>query len=64
MSEDLQDLGDHIAAAIDSDVRGAEIAHGELTVNARADRITHVLKFLRDDTLCRFVQLIDLCGVD
>ncbi|HBK91821.1 MAG TPA: NADH-quinone oxidoreductase subunit C, partial [Parvularcula sp.] len=27
-------------------------------------RIAHVLKFLRDDTLCRFIQLIDICGVD
>ena len=64
MSEDLQELGDHIAAAIDSDIRGTDVAHGELTITARADRIVHVLKFLRDDTLCRFVQLIDLCGVD
>lgn len=64
MTEELQELADHIAAAIDNDVRGTTLAHGELTVEARADRIAHVLKFLRDDTLCRFIQLMDICGVD
>ena len=64
MSEDLKELGEHIAAAIDDDIRGWRVAYGELTIEAHAARIAHVLKFLRDDTLCRFVQLIDLCGVD
>lgn len=64
MSEDLKELGEHIAAAIDDDIRGWRVAFGELTIDAHAARIAHVLKFLRDDTLCRFVQLIDICGVD
>lgn len=64
MTEELNELGEHIAAAIDDDIRGWRVAHGELTIDAHAARIAHVLKFLRDDTLCRFVQLIDLCGVD
>ncbi len=63
-NDDLKDLAEHITASIDSDIRGTEISFGELTVTARADRITHVLRFLRDDSLCKFIQLIDLCGVD
>jgi NADH-quinone oxidoreductase subunit C len=64
VSEELIELKEHITATIDDDVRAAEIAYGELTVSARADRIIPVLKFLRDDPECRFIQLIDLCGVD
>lgn len=64
MADELKELGEHIAAAIDDDIRGWRVAHRELTIDAHAARIAHVLKFLRDDTLCRFVQLIDLCGVD
>ena len=64
MSEDLKELGEHIAGAIDNDIRGWRIEFGELTIDARVDRVAHVLKFLRDDALCHFVQLIDLCAVD
>ena len=64
MTDELRELGEHIAGAIGDDIKGWSVAFGELTVAAHAPRIAHVLKFLRDDTLCRFVQLIDLCGVD
>ncbi|MEO1253077.1 MAG: NADH-quinone oxidoreductase subunit C [Pseudomonadota bacterium] len=64
MSEELKELGEHIAAQIENDIFGWEVAFGELNLDARADRIPSVLRFLRDDTLCRFSVLIDLCGVD
>ena len=64
MSEELKELGEHIAASIDSDIRGWRLEHGELTVDARADRIVQVLRFLRDEPLAKFSVLIDLCGVD
>ncbi len=64
MSDELRELGEHISATIDSDLRDWRIAYGELTIEARADRIVPVLKFLRDNPLCRFIQLMDLCGVD
>lgn len=64
MTEELNELGEHIAAAIDSDVHSWTVEHGELNVTARADRIAQVLTFLRDEALCRFSVLIDLCGVD
>lgn len=64
MSEELEELGEHIAAAIENEVRAWKVAYGELTIDVHAARIVHVLKFLRDDTQCRFIQLIDLTGVD
>lgn len=64
MSEELKELGEHIAASIENDIHGWRIEHGELTVDARADRIAQVMLFLRDDALTRFLVMIDLCGVD
>ena len=64
MTEELKELGDHIAASIENDIHGWRVEHGELTVDARADRIAQVMLFLRDDALTRFLVLIDLCGVD
>jgi len=63
-TETLQELGAHIAAAIDEDIRGWEVTHGELTVEIHRDRVVRVLRFLRDDAACRFTTLIDICGVD
>ncbi len=64
MTEELKELGVHIAASIDSDVRDWHVDHGELTVRVRADRIVQVMQFLRDDPVAKFLVLIDLCGVD
>ena len=64
MSEALKELGEHISDALESDVRGCEVAHGELTITIHRDRVVKVLRFLRDDAACRFTSLIDICGVD
>ena len=64
MTEELKELGEHIAASIENDIHDWRVEHGELTVDARADRIAQVMLFLRDDALTRFLVLIDLCGVD
>ena len=64
MTEELTELAEHISGAIEADVFSTDIAFGEMTIAARADRIVQVLAFLRDDPMCRFIQLIDLCGVD
>ncbi len=64
MTEELKELGAHIAASIDSDVRDWQVVNGELTVRVRADRIVQVMQFLRDDPMAKFLVLIDLCGVD
>ncbi len=64
MDESLKELGEHIAASLENEVTGTDVAFGELTVMARAEQIKKVLKFLRDDPACRFSTLIDVCGAD
>ncbi|RME67771.1 MAG: NADH-quinone oxidoreductase subunit C [Alphaproteobacteria bacterium] len=64
MTANLQSLSAYIQAALENDVLEARFAHGELTLEARADQIVKVLTFLRDDSECKFRQLIDICGVD
>jgi len=39
-------------------------AHGEVTVEVRAEALAGVLRRMRDEPSLRFEQLIDLCGVD
>jgi NADH-quinone oxidoreductase subunit C len=57
-------LGEKIAADLGGAVNGFAVAYGELTISARAEAIVEVLLYLRDDPECRFVCLIDICGVD
>jgi NADH-quinone oxidoreductase subunit C len=62
--EALFDLGEHIARASKGGVRGFNVAHSELNVDVDAERIVAVMKFLRDDKKCQFINFIDVCGVD
>lgn len=64
MTEDLNDLKSHIDAHLGEALKSSEIAFGELTIAVPVSKIIATLKFLRDDTMCRFIQLIDLCGAD
>ena len=63
-TETMTELGAHISAALSDDVRSVDVAHEELTLTIHRDRVLKVLRFLRDDALCRFTTLIDICGVD
>jgi len=63
-TETMTELGAHISAALSDDVRSVDVAHEELTLTIHRDRVVKVLRFLRDDALCRFTTLIDVCGVD
>ena len=64
VDETLNDLADHIAHAEPHAVQRWEITHGELTIHCVRDQIRSLIKFLRDDSQCRFETLIDVCGVD
>jgi len=64
MTEALEQLGDHIAAAFPQEVTGAEVKHRELMVGVRRAGILRVLAFLRDDPGCLFTVLVDICGAD
>jgi NADH-quinone oxidoreductase subunit C len=64
MSDALQKLGEHILNKRSGFAITSKIAYGELTLTAAPDTIIGLLTFLRDDQVCKFSQLIDLCGVD
>jgi len=64
MNESLKSLGDHIVAALPAAGARADVAFGELTIEAQAAHIVDVLTFLRDDPQCQFVCFTDLCGAD
>ena len=64
MNEALQDLGQHITAALPDEVLDCRSAVGELCLVVGRGSIIKVLLFLRDDQNCQFKQLVDLSGVD
>ena len=60
----LEELGQHVASVLSDQVMGISIAHDELMVTARAEQIVKVVTFLRDDPMCLFKVLVDICGAD
>jgi NADH-quinone oxidoreductase subunit C len=63
-SEELAELKEHVDATLGEALVESKLAFGELTVTVSPNKIVQTLKFLRDDPLCRFIQLLDLAGVD
>ncbi len=64
MNADLQALGDHIVGSLPGAATQAVVSYGELTILAEAKEIVGLARFLRDDSRCRFVSFIDICGAD
>ena len=64
MDETLNELGEHIAAGLSGAAASWSVALGELTVMTDGGHIREVLRFLRDDSSCQFVCLLDIAGVD
>lgn len=64
MTDDLSELKAHIDLHLGEALVASDISHGELNVTVPCSKIGATLKFLRDDPMCKFIQLIDLCGVD
>jgi NADH-quinone oxidoreductase subunit C len=60
----LEDLGAHVAAALPEAEIKFSLFLGELTITAAAARVVEVVRFLRDDPRCLFINFVDLCGVD
>ena len=60
----LEELGQHVASVLSDQVMGCSIAHDELMVTAQAEQIVKVVTFLRDDPMCLFKVLVDICGSD
>ena len=64
MDETLKDLALHISGALPGAVIGSSVAFGELTLAVEPAQIVKVTTFLRDDPVCLFRCIIDVCGVD
>lgn len=64
MEEVLKELGAYLAEKLGSALQSWTVAQQELTIRIAREQVPQVLKFLRDDAQCRFVCLIDICGVD
>jgi NADH-quinone oxidoreductase subunit C len=60
----LAALGERLSRELAAQIESHRISYGELTVNVRRDGIVEVVRFLRDDPECRFVSIVDVCGVD
>jgi NADH-quinone oxidoreductase subunit C len=60
----LNKLAVYLADRLGTKLKGSEVALGELTIDAERAEIPEVVTFLRDNPLCRFGCLIDICGVD
>jgi NADH-quinone oxidoreductase subunit C len=64
MSDELQALGQSIAAALPGAIHQASVAHGELTLDVDPARYIETVRYLRDDPSCFFASFIDLTAVD
>jgi NADH-quinone oxidoreductase subunit C len=64
MDEALDKLATYLAERLGKKLIGSKLALGELTIEVRRDDIPAVIETLRDDPLCRFGCLIDICGAD
>lgn len=64
MSEHLEELAGLIIEHQADAILKSEIAYGELTLYSSPSAIIGLLTFLRDNAQCKFVNLIDVCGVD
>ena len=58
------ELSEHITSAMSDSITRTELINNDLTIYTSADNIEKLLKFLKDDTQCRFEILLDICGVD
>ncbi len=64
MDETLVELSEYIGVKLESSLLDVSHAYGELTITVKRDDIVDVVQFLKDDSQCQFVNIIDVCGVD
>jgi NADH-quinone oxidoreductase subunit C len=64
MADLIKALADHIQTQRGGFGITTKIAYGEVTVTAAPDTLIGLLTFLRDDQVCKFSVLIDICGAD
>ncbi|MEM9635794.1 MAG: NADH-quinone oxidoreductase subunit C [Pseudomonadota bacterium] len=64
MDETLKELGEHIELGLSEILGSWKVEYGELTLTVEATNILDAIRFLRDNSSCKFVNLTDICGVD
>ncbi len=64
MSDELQALGNSIAAALPGAIAASVVAYDELTLDVEPARLIETVRYLRDDPSCLFISFIDLTAVD
>lgn len=62
--EKLVAIANHIQEKMAVHILSSEFQKDELCVTVKSDSIVPFLTFLRDDAVCQFKQLQDVCGVD
>ena len=60
----LDALGQTIVGALAGAASGHSVTFNQLTISIEAGKVVDVVRFLRDDPGCRFVNLIDVTAVD
>jgi NADH-quinone oxidoreductase subunit C len=63
-AEPLKELGQHIQTSLSDAVHSVEVQMGELVIGIELSQVVKVMTFLRDDTKCKFQQMIDLTAAD
>jgi glycerol dehydrogenase-like iron-containing ADH family enzyme len=56
MDETLKELAEHIELGLSESLLSWSIAYGELTLTAGAGDIIDVVRYLRDNSSCKFVN--------
>lgn len=64
MDDALSKLAAYLGDTLGPKLLSTELALGELTIEVERDHIFEIIRFLREDSRCRFGSLIDICGVD
>jgi NADH-quinone oxidoreductase subunit C len=60
----LEALGQTIVGALGGAATGYSVSFNQLTVTVEVGKIVEIVRFLRDDPACRFVNLTDVTAVD
>lgn len=58
------ELKEHIEASNASDIVDSRIDKDMLNIEIKKESALAFFSFLRDDSMCRFVCIVDICGVD
>ena len=64
MAASLSELSTYLGEKLSGRVHDAVLAYGELSISVETGDLIDVVTFLRDDTRCQFISIIDVCGAD